>query len=182
MTYIFWALQCIVVQEHSLCHVIGFMITSVEWTHWWKFSSEDGKISIKWSWTDLLGMIQCLPYVLFLLMFSISFNFWDCGVLLLRSFQRILFCRPLHRTKSCYFLLVLNVRCVSLFKNFCFRIAVRCLHSAFSLKIHLVLFLASAIGTLRSDDATAAKTSLQKWICVLSVFIAIIPTHLLCQM
>ena len=36
--------------------------------------------------------------------------------------------------------------------------------------------------TLRSDDATAAKTSLQKWTCVLSVFNAIIPTHLLCQM
>ena len=30
------------------------------------------------------------------------------------------------------------------------------------------------MGTLRSDDATAAKPSLQKWICVLSVFIAIV--------
>ena len=35
---------------------------------------------------------------------------------------------------------------------------------------------------LRSDDATAAKTSLQKRICVHLVFIAIIPAHLLCQM
>ena len=39
-----------------------------------------------------------------------------------------------------------------------------------------------SLGTLRSDDETAAKKSLQKLICVLSVFIAIIPTHLLCQM
>ena len=38
------------------------------------------------------------------------------------------------------------------------------------------------VWTLRSDDPTAAKTSLQKWICVLSVFIAIISTHWLCQM
>ena len=38
------------------------------------------------------------------------------------------------------------------------------------------------IGTLRSNDATAMRTSLKKWICVLSVFIEIIPTHLLCQM
>ena len=37
-------------------------------------------------------------------------------------------------------------------------------------------------GTLRSEDMTAAKMSLQKWICVLLVFIAIIPAHLLCQM
>ena len=32
------------------------------------------------------------------------------------------------------------------------------------------------LGTLRSNDATAMKTSLKKWICVLLVFIAIIPT------
>ena len=38
------------------------------------------------------------------------------------------------------------------------------------------------IGTLRSNDATSARTSLKKWICVPSVFIAIIPTHLLCQL
>ena len=38
------------------------------------------------------------------------------------------------------------------------------------------------IGTLISNDATAMRTSLKKWICVLSFFIAIIPTHLLCQM
>ena len=37
-------------------------------------------------------------------------------------------------------------------------------------------------GTLRSNDATATRTSLKKWICVLSVFIAIIPTHLLGQL
>jgi len=37
-------------------------------------------------------------------------------------------------------------------------------------------------GTLRSNDATATRTSLKKWIYVLSVFIATIPTHLLCQM
>ena len=30
--------------------------------------------------------------------------------------------------------------------------------------------------------ATATKTSLKKWICVLSIFITITPTHLLCQM
>ena len=42
--------------------------------------------------------------------------------------------------------------------------------------------LSFLIGTLRSDDAKAAKTSLQKWICVVSVFIATIPTHSLCQM
>ena len=35
------------------------------------------------------------------------------------------------------------------------------------------------IGTLRSNDATAMRTSLKKWICVLSVYMAIIPTHLL---
>ena len=40
----------------------------------------------------------------------------------------------------------------------------------------------TTIGTLRSNDATAMRTSLKKWIYVLSVFIAIIPTHLLCQM
>ena len=38
------------------------------------------------------------------------------------------------------------------------------------------------LGTLRSNDATATRTSLKKWICVISVFIAIIPTHLLCQL
>ena len=38
------------------------------------------------------------------------------------------------------------------------------------------------LGTLRSNDATATRTTIKKWICVLSVFIAIIPTHLLCQM
>ena len=37
------------------------------------------------------------------------------------------------------------------------------------------------IGTLRSNDTTLTKTSLKKWICVLSVFIAIISIHLLCQ-
>ena len=38
------------------------------------------------------------------------------------------------------------------------------------------------LGTSRSNDATATRTSLKKWICVLSVFIAIIPIHLLCQL
>ena len=38
------------------------------------------------------------------------------------------------------------------------------------------------VGTLRSNDAMAAGTSLKKGICVLSVFIPIIPTHLLCQL
>ena len=38
------------------------------------------------------------------------------------------------------------------------------------------------LGTLRSNDATATRTSLKKRICVLSVFIAIIHTHLLCQL
>ena len=33
------------------------------------------------------------------------------------------------------------------------------------------------IRTLRSDDATTTRTSLKKWIWVLSVLIAIVPTH-----
>ena len=37
-------------------------------------------------------------------------------------------------------------------------------------------------GNLRSNDATVTRTSLKKRICVFPVFIAIIPTHLLCQM
>ena len=37
------------------------------------------------------------------------------------------------------------------------------------------------LGTLRSNDATATRTSPKKWICVLSVFISIMPTYLLCQ-
>ena len=41
--------------------------------------------------------------------------------------------------------------------------------------------VAKKLGTLRSDDAKPAKTSLHKWICVLSVFFAITPTHVLCQ-
>ena len=36
-----------------------------------------------------------------------------------------------------------------------------------------------SLETLRSTDATATRTSLKNWICVLSVFIVIIPTHLL---
>ena len=40
--------------------------------------------------------------------------------------------------------------------------------------------LSVSIGTLISNNATAMRTSLKKWICVLSVYI--IPTHLLCQM
>ena len=35
------------------------------------------------------------------------------------------------------------------------------------------------IRSLRSNDATTTRTSLKKWICVLSVLIAIVPTHLL---
>lgn len=158
MTYIFWALQCIVVQEHSLCHVTGFMITSMEWTHWWKFSSEDGKISIKWSWTDLLGMIQFLLYVLFLwcfpfdrqtsdvvLTFGIVVSCWCahssecsfavlCTVLKVAIFLRILLFALLGIIKWHHSGWDLNVRCVSRFKNFCFRIAVRCLRSACCLK------------------------------------------------
>ena len=34
---------------------------------------------------------------------------------------------------------------------------------------------------VRSNDSTATRASLKKWICVPSVLIAIIPTHLLCQ-
>ena len=34
------------------------------------------------------------------------------------------------------------------------------------------------IDTLRSNDAMTTRTSLKKWICVLSVFIAIIPAQL----
>ena len=35
--------------------------------------------------------------------------------------------------------------------------------------------------TNRTTTATASKTSLKKWICVLLISIAITPTHLLCQ-
>ena len=38
------------------------------------------------------------------------------------------------------------------------------------------------MGTSRSNDATATRTSLKKSICVLSVFVAISLTHLLCQL
>ena len=41
--------------------------------------------------------------------------------------------------------------------------------------------LFTIVETLRSNDATATRTSLKNWIWVLSVFIAIIPTHLLCK-
>ena len=40
-------------------------------------------------------------------------------------------------------------------------------------------FLWLEVGTLRTEDATAAKTSLKKWIYFPPVFIVIIPTHLL---
>ena len=36
---------------------------------------------------------------------------------------------------------------------------------------------AKPIGSIRANDTTATRTSLKKWICVLSVFIAIIPTY-----
>ena len=49
-------------------------------------------------------------------------------------------------------------------------------------KVHRDGIAVMILGTLRSNDATAMRTLLKKWICVLSVFIAIIPTHLLCQM
>ena len=38
-------------------------------------------------------------------------------------------------------------------------------------------FSSGIIGTLRSNDATATRTSIKKWTCVPTVFIAIIPTH-----
>ena len=38
------------------------------------------------------------------------------------------------------------------------------------------------MGTLRSNDATATRTSLKKSICVLLVFMAISPTHFLCPL
>ena len=38
------------------------------------------------------------------------------------------------------------------------------------------------LETLRSNDVTATRTSLKKWICFLSVFITTISTHLLSQM
>ena len=40
----------------------------------------------------------------------------------------------------------------------------------------------SKSSTLRSNDATSTRTSLKMWICVFSVFIALVPAHLLCQM
>ena len=46
---------------------------------------------------------------------------------------------------------------------------------------HLIRDSESKSSTLRSNDATSTRTSLKKWICVLSVFIAIVPTHWLCQ-
>ena len=45
--------------------------------------------------------------------------------------------------------------------------------------IYGVLWL--VVGTLRSEDAIAAKTPLKKWLYDLPVFIVIIPTHLLYQ-
>ena len=39
----------------------------------------------------------------------------------------------------------------------------------------------SISSKLRPNDATSTRTPLKKWICVLSVFIAIVPTHWLCQ-
>ena len=48
--------------------------------------------------------------------------------------------------------------------------------------IFLVNSVLEKVGTLRSNDMTAIRTSLKKWIYVLSVFIAIIPAHFLCQM
>ena len=44
------------------------------------------------------------------------------------------------------------------------------------------LVLLKKVQTLRSNDATVTRTSLKRWICVLSVFIVIIPIHLLCQL
>ena len=38
------------------------------------------------------------------------------------------------------------------------------------------------LGSLRSNDATAMRMPFKKGICFLSIFIAIVPTHLLCQM
>ena len=68
-----------------------------------------------------------------------------------------------------------------------------CYFSYMSSCCHLFIFLelnssalesepAERAGTLRSNDATAMRMSLKKWICVFSVFIAIIPTQSLCQM
>ena len=52
----------------------------------------------------------------------------------------------------------------------------------FQFGVNIQLSLRRTLGTLRSNDATATRTSLKKCIFVLSVFIAIIPTHLLCQL
>ena len=52
----------------------------------------------------------------------------------------------------------------------------------FSWPSHYKRFVAIALGILRSNDATTTRTSVKKWICVLSVFIVIIPSYLLCQM
>ena len=37
-------------------------------------------------------------------------------------------------------------------------------------------------GTLRSEDGNGGKMLLKKWIRFLSIFITIIPIHILCQM
>ena len=57
------------------------------------------------------------------------------------------------------------------------QISVMHVQSCYFANLNLIAFLPS-----RSNDATATRTSLRKWICVLSVFIAIITTHLLCQL
>ena len=67
----------------------------------------------------------------------------------------------------------------------CFISSICCLHLCilfFSLSSHYKRDVAIALGTLRSNDATTTRTSLKKWICVPLFLIAIIPTHLLCQM
>ena len=46
----------------------------------------------------------------------------------------------------------------------------------------MYLLLSLILGTLRFNDTTATKVLLKKSVSVLSVLIAIIPTHLHCQM
>ena len=46
----------------------------------------------------------------------------------------------------------------------------------------MYLLLSLMLGTLRFNDMTATKMLLKKSVSFLSVLIAIIPTHLYCQM
>ena len=76
----------------------------------------------------------------------------------------------------------LHILTLNLKGKYCFISSILLCILFFSWPSHYKRYVAIALGTLRSNDATTTRTSLKKWICVLSVFIVIIPTYLLCQM